>query len=81
MVVTTALSCFLYLDASQTYDDLYTEYSAKTNIIEIKDSRDKLEPAMNAKNTALSIFVSASATTLVTWIWNYFDLNRKLEKL
>lgn len=81
MVVTTALSCFLYLDASQTYDDLYTEYSAKRNIIEIKDARDKLEPAMNAKNTALSIFVSASATTLVTWIWNYFDLNRKLEKL
>ncbi len=80
MVVTTALSCFLYLNAAQIYDDLYVEYMDKVLQIEIDEARAKLEPAMNAKNTALSIFVSASATTLATWLWSYFDLNRNLKK-
>ena len=80
-VLATVLSGFLYMDASQAYDKVYKKYSTETIITEIDEARLKLPSAMDARNQALSIFATASATTLVTWLWNYFDLNKELAKL
>ena len=81
VVIATVLSGFLYMDASQAYDKVYKTYSTKTIRTEIVEARLKRPSAMDARNQALSVLATASATTLVTWLWNYFDLNKELAKL
>jgi len=77
--VSLALSAYFlydYLQQKNNYDDMYNLYlTDPSGGLQFTDDLTKLD---QNKNRNFNLFITFSATSLGTWIWNYIDINKKI---